>query len=146
MPRCTCDIDRTRRYAGRDRAAEQFGSFRAGLKSGRAELVGIGMLEKEKNSTKEHGTQYDESEPDDDGLYRPLTLHPFEMRDAVPAPIAPRPTATLRTEHENHHKADTRNEGQERDERVVSDAPHPIEQECTPIPSIDLRRNLVRID
>src|SRR5580700_9707318 len=135
-------VNRAARKAGRDRRAEKICRHRAGLKCGHPELVGLGMFEEIKAGAESPAEQHDQAQPDDGSPYRPLALHALEMLHAVPAAVAPGPAAALRAEHERHYQlTEDRNEGKERDERVVADAPYPAEQKGAPVPAVDFRRN-----
>src|SRR5882757_3058969 len=88
---CTIGRNRAHRKAGRYRGAQRIGRLGAGPKCGCAEFVGLGISEKIESAAKYPAEQRDRAEPDDGAPDRPQALRAFEMRDAVPSPIAPRP-------------------------------------------------------
>src|SRR5262249_42730431 len=90
--------------------------------------------------------QPDHDNPNDQPPYGPQSLHALKMLDAVPPPVSPRPRAPFRAEHEGHDdRAEERNQGKQRDERVITDAPYPTEQEGAPVPAIDFPRDDSRL-
>src|SRR5262249_2533845 len=99
----------------------------------------------DKLSAKHPAEQHQHGKPDHEPPNRPLALYALEMLDALPSPIAPGPGVAFGAKHEHPDEAEAGNERQERDIRLVANAPDPIEKEGAPIPTPDFRRDDFRI-
>lgn len=78
----------------------------------------------------------------DEAPDRPVMLHALEMLQVAPSAVLPGPRVAFYAQDEGHDEVHERNERQQGDERVVAEAPDPVEEEGAPAPAPERWRQL----